>query len=68
MAMTAASPELGVTLQHYFPDRSVVNERWSVPEHWEMTGQMPFGRIVERPMEKTFREKSELVRFYDDPT
>ena len=42
-----------------------VRSRWSIPEHWKMTGQMPFGNVVHEPVEKVLRGDEELVRVFD---
>jgi len=58
------APTLGLTLQHYFPDINAVRARWSIPDSWEMTGQMPFGAVVDPPAEKSFIDKVELVQVF----
>lgn len=46
---------LGATLQHYNPliDEAVSAE-WSIPSHWKLIAQMPFGKPVAEPGEKQF--------------
>lgn len=45
--------EVGASLQHYNPliDKDVA-AAFSVPDHWELVAQMPFGSIVEPAGEK----------------
>jgi len=64
LAFTEASGQLGITLQHYYPDMVEVRRKWEIPDSWAMTGQMPFGRIVSPPIEKSHIHETDLIRVY----
>lgn len=55
--------EVGASLQHYNPliDEDVA-AAFSVPDHWELVAQMPFGNIVEPAGEKTYQSVSERMK------
>lgn len=56
---------LGASLQHYNPliDEQVKAE-WNVPSHWKLKAQMPFGKPIATPPEKSFKPIEERVKFY----
>ena len=64
IALAAEAPDLGMTLQHYYPARAAVDAAWNIPADWKMTGQMPFGTKAAKPVPKTFRPDTELVRSF----
>nr|XP_019015138.1 uncharacterized protein I206_01226 [Kwoniella pini CBS 10737]OCF53919.1 hypothetical protein I206_01226 [Kwoniella pini CBS 10737] len=64
LAFTNLSPRIGMTLQHYYPDKEEMNRIWNIPEGWKMTGQMPFGSIIEQPKEKTFKSPEDLMKVF----
>ena len=64
IALAAEAPDLGMTLQHYYPARAAVDAAWHIPPEWKMTGQMPFGTKAAEPVPKTFRPDTELVRSF----
>lgn len=45
----------GVNLQHYNPliDKDV-KAAWNIPDSWQLLGEMPFGKPLASPDEKTF--------------
>lgn len=46
---------LGVSVQHYNPliDEAVY-KTWNIDRNWRLIAQMPFGKPIEKPGEKTF--------------
>lgn len=45
----------GVNLQHYDPlIVKKVKSTWDIPESWKLLGEMPFGKPLAAPKEKTF--------------
>ncbi len=46
---------LGASLQHYNPliDQAVM-DTWNIPANWKLVSQMPFGKPLDEPGEKTF--------------
>ena len=63
--MAEACPSLGLSLQHYYPDLAEMRSRWDIPDHWTMTGQMPFGTAMGKPADKSFRPDQELVAVFE---
>ncbi|SNT70310.1 nitroreductase family protein [Psychrobacter sp. LV10R520-6] len=57
--------EVGASLQHYNPliDKDVA-AAFSVPDHWELVAQMPFGSIVEPAGEKTYQPLNERMKVF----
>lgn len=55
----------GASLQHYNPliDEEVAST-WNLPSTWKLIAQMPFGKPVADPGEKTFHPLEERVKFY----
>lgn len=55
----------GASLQHYNPliDEAVRN-KWRVPDHWLLLGQMPFGKPTAEPDEKDFDPVEDRIRVY----
>jgi predicted oxidoreductase (fatty acid repression mutant protein) len=48
-----AQEGLGASLQHYHPlIDDAVRKEWNIPESWELTAQMPFGKPISAPDEK----------------
>ncbi|WWC58798.1 uncharacterized protein I303_101342 [Kwoniella dejecticola CBS 10117] len=64
LTFTNLNPRIGMTLQHYYPDREEIGRLWGIPKEWKMTGQMPFGNIVEQPKEKSFKSPDDLVKVF----
>lgn len=56
---------LGASLQHYNPliDEQVKAE-WNIPNDWKLIAQMPFGKPITPPGEKSFQPIEERVKFY----
>ncbi len=56
---------LGASLQHYNPliDEAVA-KNWGVPKEWKLLGQMPFGKPLQAPDEKTFLPVEDRVKVY----
>lgn len=54
---------LGVNLQHYNPliDEKV-KEEFNIPKEWRLISEMPFGKIVNGPDEKSFVNINERVK------
>lgn len=59
------SEGLGASLQHYNPliDEKVKQE-WSIPAHWKLIAQMPFGQPTSDPGDKDFQPLEERVKFH----
>lgn len=55
----------GASLQHYNPlIDETVKTTWSVPQSWKLLGQMPFGKPIAPPNEKTFLPVEDRVIIY----
>ncbi|WP_067624797.1 nitroreductase family protein [Alicyclobacillus acidiphilus] len=56
---------LGASLQHYNPyiDERVKQE-WSLPEHWRLVAQMPFGAPTAPPREKVYQSVEERFKVF----
>ena len=55
----------GANLQHYNPliDEKV-REKWNVPAGWKLLAEMPFGKPLGEPDEKTFLPVEDRIRIY----
>lgn len=55
----------GVSLQHYNPliDEQVKAD-WQVPEQWRLIAEMPFGKPLAQPDEKSFLPIDERVKMF----
>ncbi|KAI9754859.1 MAG: hypothetical protein M4579_004516 [Chaenotheca gracillima] len=60
-----AAEGLGANLQHYNPliDQKV-KETWNIPLEYSLVAQMPFGKPLGPPIEKTFRPLEERLTFH----
>lgn len=55
----------GVSLQHYNPlIDDEVHSTWNLPQAWKLIAQMPFGKPIAEPDEKTFMPLDERVRIF----
>ncbi|PXW92116.1 hypothetical protein DES38_103132 [Streptohalobacillus salinus] len=62
---TLETEGLGASLQHYNPlIDDDVKERFDLPKHWRLCAQMPFGKPVEAPGEKTFQSLDERIKVF----
>jgi predicted oxidoreductase (fatty acid repression mutant protein) len=43
---------------------AAVRARWGIADSWEMTGQMPFGTVVDPPADKSFVDEAALVQVF----
>ncbi|MBE6053250.1 MAG: nitroreductase family protein [Clostridium sartagoforme] len=61
---TALSSEgLGASLQHYTElIEEEVKKEFNIPDSWKMMAQMPFGKPVAAPNEKTFAKIEDMVK------
>ena len=57
----------GASLQHYNPliDDEVCRE-WKLPATWRLVAQMPFGRPLDHPAEKSFEPLDARIRIFGD--
>jgi predicted oxidoreductase (fatty acid repression mutant protein) len=56
---------LGASLQHYNPlIDDEVHATWNIPQTWKLIAQMPFGKPISEPGEKTFSPLDERVLFF----
>lgn len=55
----------GASLQHYTEliDEDVRKE-WSIPNNWQMIGQMPFGKPTAQPGEKEYLPLEERIKIF----
>lgn len=55
----------GASLQHYNPlvDEEV-KRTWGLPDSWSLIAQMPFGKPVAQPGEKTFKPLEERIKIF----
>jgi len=55
----------GASLQHYNPliDEEV-KKTWNIPEEWELLSQMPFGKPLALPEEKTFVPLDQRIKIF----
>lgn len=55
----------GATLQHYNPliDEKV-KSTWHIPEQWKLIGEMPFGKPLAPPKEKSFLPLDERIKVF----
>lgn len=57
-----AESGLGASLQHYNPVvDEAVQQKWDIPAHWKLRGQLVFGSVEAPASEKTFIDRA--VRF-----
>ena len=62
---TLEAEGLGASLQHYNPlIDDDVKARFDIPKAWTLQAQMPFGKPVEAPGEKTFQSVDERVKVF----
>ena len=63
VALEAAG--FGASLQHYNPliDEKVA-KAWNVPKTWKLLAEMPFGKPLAKPDDKTFLPVSDRVKVY----
>lgn len=56
---------IGASLQHYNPliDQEV-KSTWTIPQHWKLIAQMPFGNIETPPDTKSFLPLNERFKVY----
>lgn len=56
---------MGASLQHYNPliDEKV-RETWNLPKNWRLLAQMPFGKPVATPGEKSFLPIDQRVKIF----
>lgn len=55
----------GASLQHYNPViDEAVRAAWNVPPSWKLLAQMPFGKPVAQPGDKTFEPLEKRVKVY----
>lgn len=56
----------GASLQHYNPliDQEAI-DRWKLPETWHLLAQMPFGRPLAAPDEKTYEPLDERIKVFN---
>ncbi len=60
-----AENQIGASLQHYNPlIDDAVRQTWHFPDHWHLTAQMPFGRIMAPAAEKSVVPVSERIRVF----
>lgn len=56
---------MGASLQHYNPIIDVaVKAEWQLPSQWSLVAQMPFGRPVAAPGEKTFQPLADRIKVF----
>lgn len=56
---------LGASLQHYNPlIDEAVREEWDIPESYNLISQMPFGKPLNPPDEKTFLPIEDRIKKY----
>lgn len=60
-----AEAGLGASLQHYNPVvDDAVKAEWNIPDSWKLLAQMPFGKPIAEPAEKTFQPIEDRLRVY----
>ena len=62
---TFAKEGLGATVQHYSPviDQPV-QEKWNIPENWQLIAQMPFGNVLNEAGEKEFAAVEDRLKVF----
>lgn len=62
---TFAKEGLGATVQHYSPviDQPV-QEKWDIPENWQLIAQMPFGNVLNEAGEKEFAAVEDRLKVF----
>ena len=63
---TALAQEgIGASLQHYNPViDEAVRAAWDLPASWKLSAQMPFGKPIAEPGEKTFQPLESRVKVF----
>ena len=60
-----AEQGIGASLQHYNPViDEAVRVAWDLPASWKLSAQMPFGKPIADPVEKTFQPIESRVRIF----
>ena len=60
-----AEQGIGASLQHYNPViDEAVRVAWDLPTSWKLSAQMPFGKPIADPVEKTFQPIESRVRIF----
>lgn len=55
----------GASLQHYNElIESKVKKEWEIPETWKLIAQMPFGKPIAPPAEKTFQPLEDRIKIF----
>ena len=64
---TALAQEgIGASLQHYNPViDEAVRAAWDLPASWKLSAQMPFGKPIAEPSEKTFQPIESRVKVFN---
>ena len=64
---TALAQEgIGASLQHYNPViDEAVRAAWNLPASWKLSAQMPFGKPIAEPSEKTFQPIESRVKVFN---
>src|SRR5699024_2106789 len=62
---TFAKEGLGATVQHYSPviDQPA-QEKWDIPENWQLIAQMPFGNVLNEAGEKEFAAVEDRLKVF----
>ena len=62
---TFSKEGLGATVQHYSPviDQPV-QEKWDIPENWQLIAQMPFGNVLNEAGEKEFAAVEDRLKVF----
>ena len=60
-----AEQGIGASLQHYNPViDEAVRVAWDLPTSWKLSAQMPFGKPIADPVEKTFQPIESRVKVF----
>ena len=60
-----AEQGIGASLQHYNPViDEAVRVAWDLPTSWKLSAQMPFGKPIADPVEKTFQAIESRVKVF----
>ena len=60
-----AEQGIGASLQHYNPViDEAVRVAWDLPTSWKLSAQMPFGKPIADPVEKTFQPIESRVKIF----
>jgi len=62
---TLVSEGYGASLQHYNPliDEKV-KKAWNIPDDWKLLSQMPFGKPLANPDQKTFLPLEDRIKIF----